>query len=135
MVSRIPPVSPASTMFTYKASKTLGEVRIAAESGHIEFLALFGHFRRCDLLSLQQARQFGLVRSGHHPADAAAGAAGPLIFIVRHLLASSVFQFHGYTAVQAMSFLLALAARRRLVHHSRHRYAAIDHILQFIGIR
>ena len=27
MVSRIPPVSPASTMFTYKASKTFGELR------------------------------------------------------------------------------------------------------------
>ncbi len=32
MVSRIPPVSPASTMFTYKASKAFGELRIAAES-------------------------------------------------------------------------------------------------------
>src|SRR6266480_2157440 len=119
MVSRIPPVSPASTMFTYKGSNTFGEPRIAAELGHIEFLALLGHFRRSDLLSLQQARQFGLVRSGHHPADAAAGAAGSLIFIIRHVTASLVLKLLGHMAVQPMSFLLAFASHRSFIAASR----------------
>src|SRR6266516_1708669 len=61
----------------------------ATESGHAEFLALFGHFRGGDLLPLQQARQLSLVGSGHYSADAGALAAGSLVFIVRHLIASS----------------------------------------------
>ena len=44
----------------------------ATESGHAEFLALFGHFRGGDLLPLQQARQLSLVGRGHYSADAGA---------------------------------------------------------------
>jgi hypothetical protein len=132
-------------MFTYKASKTFGDVRIAAESvappfdlaaradqdllkefvllltrqnletlderqtgvdhdrelaredrellglhaaaelGHVEFLALLGHFGGSDLLALQQVRQFRLIGCGHDTADAGAGAAGSLIFVIRHV--------------------------------------------------
>src|SRR5260370_2287544 len=62
----------------------------APEGGHIQFLALLRHFRRSDLLTLQQAGEFALVRGGHRPADAASGTAGSLIFIILPLFASSV---------------------------------------------
>src|SRR5882672_9708494 len=59
-----------------------------AELGHIEFLALLGHFGGSDLLALQQVRQFRLVGCGHDTADAGAGAAGSLIFVIRHVISS-----------------------------------------------
>src|SRR5882724_126815 len=59
-----------------------------AELGHVEFLALLGHFGGSDLLALQQVRQFRLIGCGHDTADAGAGAAGSLIFVIRHVMSS-----------------------------------------------
>jgi len=52
-----------------KIGEFLG-LHAATELGHIEFIALLGHFRRGNLLTFQQALQFALVRGGHGAADA-----------------------------------------------------------------
>src|SRR6266481_6232903 len=61
----------------------------AAERGHVEFLALFGHLRRRDLLAPQQTLQLRLAGSRHFPGNGPSRPIRSSISKDRHNLSSS----------------------------------------------
>src|SRR5207248_3305795 len=104
----------------------------ATKCGDIEFLPLLGHFCGGNLLALQNARQFRLVRCSHHSANAGAAAARSLVFVIRH--ENCLLNLFDLPGLRLLSQSLTPRRHGRPCPVACTCHPTVNHVLQFVGV-